>query len=851
MFSVLTPQLKAAESGLIGYWTFDEGSGTIANDSSGNGNTGTMNGAQWVEGIKGKALKFDGSSYVKVSDSPSLDLSGYSMAVEFWVKLGLNWCPGINHSNLLIYDKGDAYTSSFIASSGALRFNLAYVPVRQTPETVKNDWTADTWYFIAEVYDEPFIKIYVNGVLDHSDLVSDPIPQSGFDFYIGAQSLLQDPPWFNGIIDEFAIYNYARSSEEILNDYNAVTPPALVGYWNLDETSGTTAHDSSGNSNDGTVYSATWTVGKIDNALNFNGANSWVSIPSSNSLSGVSQLTLQAWIKPDTLSTNPQMKQIVGKSSGVPQYNDEYGLELVGGAVRFYVSGASSNLFMRDTANVISTGQWYFVAGTWDGQNYTIYVNGEVVASGTSSAGSSTITSHPVEIGRLDAWSYTYFDGIIDEVKIYNHARSSEEILNDYFSSANKWAAVIGINAYDSFENRWGAAESATQMYNALTENFGFSSDHINNYAGALTDDIFDIFDDISCQKVNETLDWLDQVAGPQDTVLFYYAGHGYRDVSGREYLAAHDDTQRMIRDDALARALNKIDCKTLIVILDMSYAGGFIRDASQPSDVALDVSGNPADNRIVLTACGEVTQENEDTQALMSEWEMAFSHFLIDGFRYDENGDGKTSLEEAFRYAKSKFPLYELEGKRPILQQPQIYDGFPAFGDSSREFILGNVVTEQAVAIPITMFWAQCPVQLHVYNSAGKHVGLDSSGQVEIGFEATYQEIGESKLVAVPSSTDAYTVKLVGTEEGSYNLTVTKFDDGKIVATTSQTGTTNVGRTEEYVTSGAVDLLVLRPARLFGISWLTWPILGVLIVAGVCIVVVPTWLIWRRKHQR
>jgi hypothetical protein len=230
IFWIFASQAKAVSLPPVGYWKFDEGSGTTAADSSGNGNTGTVNGAQWVEGIEGKALSFDGlDDYVYVPHSSSLDLDGYQMSVEFWMKLGLDWYPGIAHENMCVYDKGDAYTSSLIAVSGALRYNLAYVPVRETPETTKNGWASNTWFFIAEVYDDPYIKIYVNGVLDNSEIVSGPIPHSGFNLCIGAHSLRIDQIWFNGTIDELAIYNYARTPEEIWNDYSGGVAPPPVG----------------------------------------------------------------------------------------------------------------------------------------------------------------------------------------------------------------------------------------------------------------------------------------------------------------------------------------------------------------------------------------------------------------------------------------------------------------------------------------------------------------------------------------------------------------------------------------------------------------------------------------------
>jgi len=210
----------SAQTGLVGYWKFDEGSGNTAHDSSGNGNTGTLtNGPVWVDGKYGKALKFDGvDDYVSIPHSSSLDISGNQMTVDYWMKLTVDWHPGMSPAVMCIYDKGDAYVGSMIAETGAHRFNLAYV--FPYPETNKNSWTADTWYYIADVYNGTHINLYVNGVLDKAEPVTGSIPHSTINLVIGAQSLQAWPWYFNGTLDGIRIYNKALSQQEVLRDMN-------------------------------------------------------------------------------------------------------------------------------------------------------------------------------------------------------------------------------------------------------------------------------------------------------------------------------------------------------------------------------------------------------------------------------------------------------------------------------------------------------------------------------------------------------------------------------------------------------------------------------------------------------
>jgi parallel beta-helix repeat protein len=208
--------------------------------------------------------------------------------------------------------------------------------------------------------------------------------------------------------------------------------PSPVGYWKFDEGSGNTAYDSSGNGNDGTLHTATWTAGKIGSALHFNGVDSWVEIPNSPTLTAMSQITLEAWIQEDSITA--QLKGIISKCDGwAPPTSAEYFLGTNENGKVFFETDHSTAIFSAQTTPLITeAGRWYHVAGTWSGNSYVIYVNGQPVLSGTCTPQTTLSNSLPVQIGRHGTWSWVYFQGIIDEVKIYNYARTSDEIFGDY-----------------------------------------------------------------------------------------------------------------------------------------------------------------------------------------------------------------------------------------------------------------------------------------------------------------------------------------------------------------------------------------------------------------------------------
>ena len=103
-FTLFVPQVKSLGTGPVGYWRFDEGSGTTAIDSSGKGNTGQIHGAQWIQGVAGKALRFDGiGDYVSIPHSSSLDISGHEITVEYWLKFPNGWYAGASSYSQIIY----------------------------------------------------------------------------------------------------------------------------------------------------------------------------------------------------------------------------------------------------------------------------------------------------------------------------------------------------------------------------------------------------------------------------------------------------------------------------------------------------------------------------------------------------------------------------------------------------------------------------------------------------------------------------------------------------------------------------------------------------------------------------
>jgi hypothetical protein len=134
-------------------------------------------------------------------------------------------------------------------------------------------------------------------------------------------------------------------------------------------------------------------------------------------------MTIEAWIEIDSFQA--PVKGIVCKASGtaMPTPDSEYALVLFNTTPAFEVY--NGNYLVRAFADqkTPNTNTWYHVVGTWNGTHYAIYVNGVLCDSGTNSPSSPYSYPIDLQIGRIGTYSWTYFNGTIDEVKIYNYAK--------------------------------------------------------------------------------------------------------------------------------------------------------------------------------------------------------------------------------------------------------------------------------------------------------------------------------------------------------------------------------------------------------------------------------------------
>ena len=194
------------DTDLVGHWNLDEGSGTLAADSSGNGNDGALEGAaQWVTGVMNGALQFDGSSGVNCGDAPQLAFTE-AFSITLWV----------NPSDLA----GDRAFAGRSAANVGYAFKSMNDHLRfTTPGVMDHDGNnsilqLDTWQHVAVTFvagQAAGCTFYVNGVATDTVASSALVTGAG-PFEIGHNHWDQ---WCLGMIDEVRVYDRVLSAEEV------------------------------------------------------------------------------------------------------------------------------------------------------------------------------------------------------------------------------------------------------------------------------------------------------------------------------------------------------------------------------------------------------------------------------------------------------------------------------------------------------------------------------------------------------------------------------------------------------------------------------------------------------------
>ncbi len=441
-----------SSDGLVGYWSFDGSdiSGTTVYDRSGQGNNGTLtNGPTPALGKLGQGMSFDDTNdYVNIGNISALK-PAFPFSVSFWSKrtIGSGVVFSTGPANMgasgyrgwMIYDGGDFRGGDGSGVGIGDRFGR---------NVLVNPGIDGIWHYkTIVVTSSTNINLYLDGELNNGAYTNGTASSLGYGsdrVLIGASDDGGTPEnFFGGFVDEVRVYNRALSANEISGLYNSGQAKfqtsdnennlsdGLVGYWPFDgsDISGTNAYDRSGNGNNGTLTNDPIpALGKLGQALSFDGMDDYVLVPNSSEIHPVNELTIGAWVNQNNNATSPYQR-ITEKNDDLTCWiNDNNGDVCV--RLSANKNGeASQTCFEAD----ISQNRWYHLFFTYksDESVVSLYIDGELFDTSSYYYGLLTTNTNALYIGNKSSIDRSWM-GQIDEVRIYDRALSAVEISQLY-----------------------------------------------------------------------------------------------------------------------------------------------------------------------------------------------------------------------------------------------------------------------------------------------------------------------------------------------------------------------------------------------------------------------------------
>lgn len=305
----------------------------------------------------------------------------------------------------------------------------------------------------------------------------------GISFSVIGASGANEPTYFDSGLSSGKTYFYRilagnrggkSGYSNIASARTNISPP--VAYLTFDETSGSTAADSSPNGNDATLMGEPlWTSGQFGNAIDLDGVDDHATLPA-GIVADVDEFTIATWVKLDSLSPWSRIFDFGVNTSTYMFLTPSNGAT---GTVRFAISTSSGAGEQKiNGSSPLPTGQWTHVAVTRSGSLGTLYVNGIAVGTndGLSLSPASLGATGNNYIGKSQ-YPDPYLNGQIDDFQIHDRALSTEEIAAlANTSSPRPPTGLVAVEESNQVRLSWNAVDGATSysVYRSMGDGSGY-----------------------------------------------------------------------------------------------------------------------------------------------------------------------------------------------------------------------------------------------------------------------------------------------------------------------------------------------------------------------------------------
>jgi hypothetical protein len=430
---------SATTEGLSLYLKFD---GDLS-DSSGKSNNAVcaLGNITYQEGILGKCAAFDGKSYIRVEDSDALDLKD-NFTISLWIYKEI-----LKDNDYIPYvtkEEDEEYWGT--------PYSL-YEHWKNTPCLYLHNGGADTgpnqelvegtvidirkWFLLTATYDGKEVRLYHDKQVVRRMNLDGATASTVGDLLIGMKD---DTQFFKGKMDDLRIYNRAISADDVsaLYDDGLASKPAflqqknsLVAHYKFENN----FNDASEYGNDARKATGKGTVTFVD-AVNGKGAKftkgSYLEVEADDSINFDKGFTLTGWLLVSKGNVDSPVIHRLGASNGYEAEEYAYNFSAYEDGYNFtytpfvYDYNPDASYFSPENGII---NKWYHIGVTFDGKQIRWYQNGVLVEK---KALDGIEIAHADEILMIGSNGESFYEGIMDELKLYNYALSGDEVKVDY-----------------------------------------------------------------------------------------------------------------------------------------------------------------------------------------------------------------------------------------------------------------------------------------------------------------------------------------------------------------------------------------------------------------------------------